>query len=81
MDLIINDQIAIEIKSTKTVTQKMKHGLELIADEGSWLMRLLVTQDPIEKIDDNGLQMLHFSKFLELLWGGGLDQAAADSKT
>ena len=81
VDLIINDQIAIEIKSTKTVTQKMKHGLELIADEGSWRMRLLVTQDPIEKIDDNGLQMLHFSKFLELLWGGGLDQAAADSKT
>ena len=58
----------------------MKRGLELIADEGPWRMRFLVTQDPIEKIDDNGLQMIHFTKFLEILWGGGLDQAAADSK-
>jgi predicted AAA+ superfamily ATPase len=74
VDLIINDEIAIEIKSTKTVTAKMKKGLEVIGEESPWRMRLLVTQDPVRRTDDSGIQMVHFAEFLEMLWGGDLDR-------
>lgn len=78
VDLIVNDQMAIEIKATKNVTSKMKKGLEIIRTEAPWKMRLLVTQDPVQKSDDRGIQMMHFSDFLRLLWNGDLDEFAGN---
>jgi len=76
VDLIINDHIAIEIKSTVNITAKMKRGLEIIASEASWNMRIMVSHDPIKRCDENGIHMIPYPDFLETLWSGGFDDAA-----
>jgi predicted AAA+ superfamily ATPase len=76
VDLIINDHIAIEIKSTFNITAKMRRGLEIIASEASWNMRIIVSHDPIKRCDKNGIHMIPYPDFLETLWNGGFDDAA-----
>lgn len=70
VDLIINDSVAIEIKSTKKPATKMQRSLELIAEEADWQARILVCQDPIAKTFENGVQQLPWTEFLQKLWDG-----------
>lgn len=67
VDFIIDDKIAIEIKSARKVKKDFLKGLDLIQDEGTFKSRILVTNDPTTKIVD-GILCLNWKNFLDQLW-------------
>lgn len=71
VDLLIEDQIAIEFKSTKKITPKHLSGLEAIQSEGKFKSFILVSTDPI--IQNHGkIECLPYLTFLNRLWAGDL---------
>jgi predicted AAA+ superfamily ATPase len=72
VDLVIDDRIAIEFKSTRHVTGSDLKGLRKIRDEATWEKLIIVSQDPISKLADNILS-LDWQSFLGRLWGHGFD--------
>jgi uncharacterized protein len=72
VDLVIDDRIAIEFKSTRHVTGNDLKGLRKIRDEATWEKLIIVSQDPISKLADNILS-LDWQSFLGRLWDHGFD--------
>ena len=72
VDLVIDDRIAIEIKSTRQVTGSDLKGLRKIRDEAMWEKLIIVSQDPIPKFAENILS-LDWQSFLSRLWGHEFD--------
>jgi len=70
VDLIIGDHTAIEIKSTKKVSDRHLGGLTKISGEHSWKNRILVTNDPINARHPSGILLLHWETFFTNLWKG-----------
>ena len=68
VDLVLDDGIAIEIKSSKRVTKSDWKGLNNIADEGPWKLRLLVSQDEVERRPEKNLRFVYWEVFLQELW-------------
>jgi predicted AAA+ superfamily ATPase len=67
VDLLIGNQVAIEIKSTKSISGRDQRGLEFLSEENIFQRYILVSNDPIER--KNGkIEMLNWKKFLKLLW-------------
>jgi predicted AAA+ superfamily ATPase len=69
VDLIINDDIAIEFKSTNKIQSKHLHGLIKIQEEAKFKHLFLVSTDKIERTS-SGIQCLYYKNFLEKLWSG-----------
>jgi predicted AAA+ superfamily ATPase len=69
VDFIINNEIAIEVKSSKKVKPEHLKGLIKILDEGKFKKRILITHDPIEKII-NDIHCMNWKNFLDGLWAG-----------
>jgi predicted AAA+ superfamily ATPase len=69
VDFVIDQKIAIEVKSARKVKREQLSGLKKIAQEGDFKKRFLVTFDPTMKVIDE-IQCLNWKKFLEDLWGG-----------
>lgn len=67
VDFIINNEIAIEVKSSRKVNSDHIKGLNKIMNEGQFKKRILVSQDPIERMV-NGILCLYWEKFLIKLW-------------
>jgi predicted AAA+ superfamily ATPase len=72
VDLVIDDRIAIEFKSTGHVTGSDLKGLRKIRDEATWEKLIIVSQDPISKLADNILS-LDWQSFFNRLWDHGFD--------
>lgn len=69
VDFVINNEIAIEVKSARKVKNEFLIGLKKIKDENKIKKRLLVTQDPLGKVID-GIICIHWQEFLSKLWQG-----------
>lgn len=69
VDLIIGDHTAIEIKTTKKVSDKDIKDLRAIQEESKFKNYLLVSHDKIEHHKGN-IDCLHYSQFLKKLWAG-----------
>lgn len=69
VDLIIGEQIAIEIKSTKKINENHKKGLKLITEETNFNQLFLVSRDPVSMIDNYKIHSIHWRDFLKKLWG------------
>lgn len=67
VDFVINDKIAIEVKSSRKVKKEHLSGLDKISLEGKFEKRFLVTHDPIQRTVE-GIVCLHWKSFLEKLW-------------
>jgi len=70
VDFIIGNEVAIEIKATKRVTDKHLKPLRLLHQEGIISQFFLVTFDDIERSTTEGIRCLHWKTFISLLWGG-----------
>lgn len=68
VDLIFG-KTAIEIKSTRNATEKHFNGLKALKEEGAFKKYLFVSQDSQERTHE-GIQAMHYSKFLDRLWAG-----------
>jgi predicted AAA+ superfamily ATPase len=67
VDFVINNEIAIEVKSTRKTRPENLKGLKAIQDEGKLKKRLFVSQDPVRKSID-GVTLIDWREFLDQLW-------------
>jgi len=70
VDLVIGDNIAIEVKSAKRVSDRDNKGLNAIAQEGDFRQLLVVSRDPQPRSFPNGVRHIYWQDFLEQLWDG-----------
>ncbi len=67
VDFVVGNEIAIEVKSTGKVSSNHLKGLKAIREEKIISSFYIITNDPINRIDDN-INILHWKSFLEKLW-------------
>lgn len=67
VDFIIGDDIAIEIKTTKSVTGKHLTGLRALQEENICKKYFLVSFDKIHRIME-GIEIIYWEDFLKNLW-------------
>lgn len=69
VDFIINEEVAIEVKSTEFVQDKHLKGLNKFAELGPVKRMILVSRDLVKrKIGD--IEVIPYTIFLEELWDG-----------
>lgn len=69
VDFIIDDDIAIEIKTTKTIIQKHIKGLKALQQENICKRYLVISFDEINRVVE-GVEILYWKDFLSQLWKG-----------
>lgn len=75
VDLIIDGQIAVEIKSTQSASEKHFRGLKALREEGICRRFYLVTRDPEPRfLAKEGIHILPWEQFCQLLWQGKINQ-------
>jgi predicted AAA+ superfamily ATPase len=69
VDFVIEDLLAVEIKSTTKATRKHAAGLRAFSQDYSVKNRVVVSRDPIDRIEDQ-IHFLNYKSFLAKLWNG-----------
>lgn len=67
VDFLIGNDVAIEVKSTKKVGKKHLVGLNAIKDEKVFKNYFLISEDPIERTE-NDIEIIRWDTFLKKLW-------------
>ena len=70
VDFVVGS-VAIEAKSSKLVDKSDLKGLRAIAEEGSFKHRIVVSREPLSRVQD-GVEILSYGDFVTRLWGDGL---------
>jgi len=73
VDMVVDDETAIEIKATRRVAREDLKGLAALKEEGIVEKFFLVSEDKTALLR-NGIHCLHWSEFLERLWDGEVIQ-------
>lgn len=68
VDLLFG-KTAIEIKFTRNISNHHLNGLKCLMEEKSHKNFILVSNDPIDRVQD-GIHIMHYKSFLEKLWLG-----------
>ena len=71
VDFVVNDDVAIEAKTTRNATKDDLKGLRAIGDEGTFRHRILVSYEPRPREVD-GISILPWRSFIDRLWSGDL---------
>jgi predicted AAA+ superfamily ATPase len=71
VDFVLDDKIAIEIKSTDQVNDKHLKGLRAILEEAEFKRAILVSLDPVRKTYGK-IEALPLYEFLSELWAGNI---------
>ena len=71
VDFVVNDDVAIEAKTTRNATKDDLKGLRAIGDEGTFRHRILVSDEPRPREVD-GISILPWRNFIDRLWSGDL---------
>jgi uncharacterized protein len=67
VDFIVNSDLAVEVKASERVREKMLRGLKKIKNENVFTHHILVTLDPTYQ-EIQGIKCMHWKMFLDLLW-------------
>ncbi len=70
VDFIVGDEIAIEVKATKRVSSQHFAGLWALKDEGIVRDFYLVSEDPVQRLGEEFIKIIHWRDFLTKLWSG-----------
>lgn len=68
VDFILGDEVAIEVKGKKSVSEKDLRGLRALAEEGDFRHKIVVCLEPKPRETDDGIEILPWQNFLESLW-------------
>jgi len=68
VDFIVSDHTAIEVKASKNITPRDQKNLLKLSEEGTFKHLLIVSNDPLPKRFESGVQCLPISDFAEQLW-------------
>lgn len=71
VDVIIEDDIAIEIKSTKQISSKHLKNLCYLAEEKIIKRYIILSHDPINR-KVNNIEIMHWKEFIKMLWSDKL---------
>lgn len=71
VDFVVNGEVAIEAKTTRSATKDDLKGLRAIGDEGTFRHRILVADEPRPREVD-GVAILPWREFICRLWSGDL---------
>ena len=71
VDFCIDDNLAIEVKASRNVSEKQLKGLKALREEGIFRQFVVVCQEEHPRIVD-GISILPWRFFLEQLWYGSL---------
>lgn len=72
VDFIIGDEIALEVKSTKSITDKHLANLRELKEEGIFSQYIVVSREESPRMLDDGILILPWRSFLERLWSGDI---------
>lgn len=67
VDFVIPDDLALEVKASEKVREKMLRGLKKIKQEKKFKHHILVSLDPLPQEID-GIRCMDWRQFLKLLW-------------
>ena len=70
VDFIIGDDVAIEVKSAKTITDKHLVSLRELKEEGIFSSYIVVSREEITRMLSDGILVLPWKEFLMKLWNG-----------
>ena len=71
VDFVVNGDVAIETKTTRSATKDDLKGLRAIGDEGTFRHRILVADEPRPR-EVEGICILPWRAFIDRLWSGNL---------
>ncbi len=72
VDLIIGDYLALGIKATLLVHDRHLKGLRALKEENKIERFAVVSQDPHQRVTNDGITIYPWRDFLKALWSGGL---------
>ena len=67
VDFILGDQLAIEVKAKRKVSERDAKNLMVLMEEGKFKEFVVVSQDPINR-KQKGISYLFWKDFLKKLW-------------
>lgn len=70
VDFILGDEVAIEVKSTKSITDKHLANLRELREEGIFSSYIVVSREESLRMVDDGILILLWKEFLGRLWDG-----------
>lgn len=68
VDFIIGTESAIEVKSTAKISDKHLKGLRYLMEERIVSHFFMVSFDEVERLTEDGIEVLHWKTFLRRLW-------------
>lgn len=68
VDFVLGDAVAIEVKTTRKADSRDYRGLRALMDEGICKRYILVCNEDRPRKQDNGIEIMPWRYFLELLW-------------
>lgn len=74
VDFLIGDDVAVEVKASRAVSDRHLKGLRALKEEGVFKRFYMVSFDQENRETPDGIRILHWSRFLSLLWSDGADQ-------
>lgn len=73
VDFLIGDMLAIEVKSSQSITSKHLKGLKVLQEEKICQKYILVSLDRVSRIEEN-IDIVGYEEFLTELWQGEYDK-------
>lgn len=70
VDFIIGDEVAIEVKSSKAVSDKHLENLKELKEEGTFSSYIAVSREESPRRLEDGILILPWKDFLKRLWNG-----------
>jgi predicted AAA+ superfamily ATPase len=70
VDFLLGDEVAIEVKSSKRVTERDEKGLRALQEDVALKRRIIVCNERIERRSDSGVEIMPVEAFLSCLWSG-----------
>ena len=68
VDFIFNDTVAIEVKSTRSVTEKDLKGLRALREECPLPKNIIICREPFVRETEDGILVLPWQEFIKRLW-------------
>lgn len=68
VDFIVEDRVAIEVKSGSRISRSAQKGLLALSEEVKLKRKIVVSNEPAWRKDDNGIEVFPVELFLKQLW-------------
>ena len=68
VDFVVGDNLAIEVKASRTVRSRNLKGLKALCEEGSFSHKIIVSLEPRPRLIENQFLVLPYKDFLKKLW-------------